>query len=172
MHIKKNVFDNVFNTIIDIKDKTKDDMKARMDLKIYYRRKELELQQLPDAKLMKPKAKFVLSKEQKVVVYKWITELRMLDGYASNLRRCVNIERGRTIGMKIRDCHVFMEQLLPIALSALPNEVWKPLAKLSKFFKDLCSTSLRVDDLSLMEQNIVITLCKWNDYFHMHSSTQ
>jgi len=33
MHIEKNVFDNVFNTVMDIKDKTKDDIKARMNLK-------------------------------------------------------------------------------------------------------------------------------------------
>jgi len=65
MHIEKNVFDNVFNTVMDIKDKTKDDMKGRMDLKKYCRRKELELLQLPDGKVVKPKAKFVLSKEQK-----------------------------------------------------------------------------------------------------------
>ena len=87
---------------------------------------------------MKPKANFVLSKEQKLVVFKWITNLGMPDGYASNLRRCVNIEQGRMIEMKSHDCHIFMEQLLPIAFSALPNQVWKPIAKLSKFFKDLC----------------------------------
>jgi len=87
---------------------------------------------------LKPKANFVLSKEQKLVVFKWITNLGMPDGYASNLRRCVNIEQGRMIEMKSHDCHIFMEQLLPIAFSALPNQVWKPIAKLSKFFKDLC----------------------------------
>jgi len=89
----------------------------------------------------------------------------MPDGYASNLRRCVNIEQGRMIGMKSHDCHIFMEQLLPIAFSALPNQVWKPMAKLSKFFKDLCSTILRVNDLSLMEHNIVIKLCKLERFF-------
>ena len=98
-------------------------------------------------------------------MYKWITELRMPNGYASNLHRCVNIEQGRMIGMKSHDCHVIMEQLLPIAFSALPNVVWKPIAEWSKFFKDLCSTMLRVDDLSLMEQNIVITLCKLDRFF-------
>jgi len=89
----------------------------------------------------------------------------MPDGYALNLCRCVNIEQGRMIGMKSHDCHIFMEQLLPIAYSALPNQVWKPIAKLSKFFKDLYSTILRVNDLSLMEHNIVITLCKLERFF-------
>jgi len=35
MHVEKNVFDNVFNTVMDIKNKTKDNVKARMDLKEY-----------------------------------------------------------------------------------------------------------------------------------------
>jgi len=64
------VFDNVFNTVMDIKDKTKDDIKARMDLKKYCLRKELELQNLPDGKVLQPKPNFVLSKEQKIVVFK------------------------------------------------------------------------------------------------------
>lgn len=58
---------------------------------------------------MKPKAKFVLYKELKIFVYKWITKLKMPDGYASNLCRWVKIEQGRTIGMKCHDCHVFIE---------------------------------------------------------------
>jgi len=70
MHIEKTVFDNVFNTVMDIKDKTKDDIKARMDLKKYCRRKELELQHLTNGKVLKPKANFVLSKEQKIIVFK------------------------------------------------------------------------------------------------------
>ncbi|XP_072071887.1 uncharacterized protein [Arachis hypogaea] len=32
MHIEKNVFDNIFNTVMDIKEKTKDNAKARIDL--------------------------------------------------------------------------------------------------------------------------------------------
>jgi len=69
MHVEKNVFDNVFNTVMDIKDKTKDNAKARVDLKEYCKRRELELQVQPSGKVLKPKAKFVLSNEQKNVVY-------------------------------------------------------------------------------------------------------
>ena len=49
----------------------------------------------------------------------------MFDAYASNLHRCVNIEQGRMIGMKSHDC----QQLLPIAFSALPNQVWKSIVE-------------------------------------------
>ena len=89
----------------------------------------------------------------------------MPDGHASNLRRCVNIKEGKLVGMKSHDAHVFMERLLPTTFSALPRQVLNPIAELSKFFKDLCSTILRVDDLLLMEQNIVTTTCKLEKIF-------
>ncbi|KAL0322233.1 UNVERIFIED_CONTAM: hypothetical protein Scaly_2519700 [Sesamum calycinum] len=43
MHIEKNVFDNILNTIMDIKGRTKDNMNACRDLKIMCNRPELEL---------------------------------------------------------------------------------------------------------------------------------
>jgi len=70
MHVEKNAFDNVFNIVMDIKDKTKDNVKARMDLNEYYKHRELELQVQPSGKVLKPKANIVLSNEQKNVVYK------------------------------------------------------------------------------------------------------
>ncbi|XP_057418581.1 uncharacterized protein LOC130712785 [Lotus japonicus] len=165
MHIEKNVFENVFNTVMDIKGKTKDNVKAKMDLKEYCRQRELELVENPGGKPLKPKAKFVLSNEQQMAVCKWVSELKMPDGYASNLSRCVNIRKGNFIGMKSHDCHIFMERLLPIAFSALPLQVWKPIAELSKYFKDLCSSTLKLSDLLLMEQNIIITTCKLERIF-------
>ena len=32
MHVEKNIFDNVFNTVMNIKDKTKDNVNARLDM--------------------------------------------------------------------------------------------------------------------------------------------
>ena len=42
MHIEKNVFENVFNTVMNIEGKTKDNIKAREDLAMFCRRKELD----------------------------------------------------------------------------------------------------------------------------------
>ena len=42
MHIEKNVFENVFNTVMQVEGKTKDNEKAREDLKVLCRRPELE----------------------------------------------------------------------------------------------------------------------------------
>jgi hypothetical protein len=35
MHNEKNVFDNVFNTVMDVKGKIKDNLKTRRDLEMY-----------------------------------------------------------------------------------------------------------------------------------------
>ena len=67
--------------------------------------------------------------------------------------------------MKSHDCHVFMECLLLIPLRELLDHVWSPLTELSEYFRDLCSSTLGVDDLLVMGKNIPIILCKLERIF-------
>ncbi|BAT83997.1 hypothetical protein VIGAN_04125700 [Vigna angularis var. angularis] len=115
--------------------------------------------------MYKPKANYTLSTDQIKQVCHWVKGLRMPDGYSSNLSRCVDVNRGKLIGMKSHDCHVFMECLLPIAFSSLPAHVLNPITEISHFFRDLCSTTLNKDDLAKMEENIPIILCKMERIF-------
>jgi hypothetical protein len=89
----------------------------------------------------------------------------MPDGYCSNLARCADVNNGRMQGMKSHDCHVFMECLLPIAFSSLPTHVLNPLVEVSQFFKNLCSATLRDDDLIKMDKDIPMILCKLERIF-------
>jgi hypothetical protein len=43
MHIEKNMFENIFNTIMDVKGKTKDNIKARMNIALFCYHKNMEL---------------------------------------------------------------------------------------------------------------------------------
>jgi hypothetical protein len=43
MHIEKNMFENIFNTIIDVKGKTKKNMKARIDISLFCHHKNTKL---------------------------------------------------------------------------------------------------------------------------------
>ena len=61
MHIEKNVFENIFNTVMDVKGKTKDNIKARLDLTLFYNRKNMELV-FDGSQVAKPRASFVLEK--------------------------------------------------------------------------------------------------------------
>ncbi|XP_049410700.1 uncharacterized protein LOC125873917 [Solanum stenotomum] len=156
MHIEKNYFDNLFNTVMDVTGKTKDNVKARLNLPEHCRRPELHLQKSANNKLLKPKPSYSFTMEQKRKICEWVESLKTPYGYASNLGKRVDIERGILHGMKSHDCHVFMEQLLPIAFCGLPENIWKPIAEISLLFKDLCSNTLRVENLVRMAKNIVV----------------
>ena len=43
MHKKNNMFENTFNTVIDIKGKIKDNIKARMNIALFYDHQNIEL---------------------------------------------------------------------------------------------------------------------------------
>ncbi|CAH9127397.1 unnamed protein product [Cuscuta epithymum] len=167
MHIEKNVFDNVFHTVMDTKGtkNNKDGVKSRMDLKEHCSRPELELRVDNNGKLLKPKASFTCDNNQQRAVYEWIQNLCTPDGYAGNLTSCVDLEDCKLHGMKSHDCHVFMECLLPVAFSFLPPSHWKAITELSQFFRDLCSANLHVDKVIQLQQNIPIIICKLEKIF-------
>ncbi|KAL1321193.1 hypothetical protein AAHE18_14G110700 [Arachis hypogaea] len=162
--IEKNVFDNIMNTIMDT-ERTKDNEKARLDMAVLCKRPDLNLVQVRKGHWTKPKGNYVLTLQQQKSICKWVQELKMPDGYVSNLQRCVDIKGGKLFGMKTHDCHAFMECLLPLAFKELPDHVWKPLTEISQYFRDLCSSTLRVSDLVQMETNIPVILCKLERIF-------
>jgi hypothetical protein len=68
MHKENNVFVNIFNTVMNMKGKIKDDIKARMNVALFCHRKNMELVY---ARLWvaKPKASFALDKNAQLFVY-------------------------------------------------------------------------------------------------------
>ncbi|XP_015158428.1 uncharacterized protein [Solanum tuberosum] len=162
MHIEKNVFDNVFNTVLEVDGKTKDNPKARLDVVKYCNRPHLARN--PDGSY--PKAAYTINKDKKRVLFDWLEGVKFPDGYVSNMSRCLDTEKFKLFGMKNHDCHVFMQRLLPIAFrELLPSNVWQALTELSLFFKDLTSTTLRVVDLERLEVHIPQILCKLERIF-------
>lgn len=150
---------------MDIKSKTKDNPNARVDLAMICKRPELELLEI-NGKLVKPKATYTLNKSQIKDVCLWVKNLKFPDGYVSNIARCVNVNEGKLHGMKSHDCHVFMERLMPLAFrDLLPKPIWDSITELSTFFKDICATEIRVDDMEHLEENIIVTVCKLEKIF-------
>ena len=68
IHIKKNVFENIFNTMMDVKGKTKDNMKTIMNIPLFFYYKNIELV-YNWLMVVKPKASFVLDKNVQLLVY-------------------------------------------------------------------------------------------------------
>ena len=67
IHIKKNMFDNIFNTVMD-------NIKVRMDLALYYDYWNLELLN-NELRVIKLKAMFVFDKDAHFLVYKCLKNL-------------------------------------------------------------------------------------------------
>ena len=92
MHTEKNIAEAIFGTIMNISDKTKDNVKARVDQARLCNRPKLDMAPPRDGKSWrKPKADFVLTRAQRREVLEWFQTLMFLDGYAVNLKRGVNL---------------------------------------------------------------------------------
>ena len=116
-------------------------------------------------KTYQTKGNICIHQISKIFICKWVKELTLPDGYASNLGRCVGLSQGKLHGMKSHDCHVFMQRLLPIAFDSLPKSIWKVGVELSLFFSVLTSITLNVEHLRILEENIPVLFCKMEQIF-------
>ncbi|XP_055961889.1 uncharacterized protein LOC130015557 [Mercurialis annua] len=165
MHIEKNICDNVVGTIMDLKGKIKDNVQARLDLVVMKIRPELHPIQKGD-KLELPIASYTLSPKEKHLFCLFLKQLRVPDGFSSNISQCVNMKDHKITSLKSHDCHVLLQHLLPLGIRGLlPKAVCEPLIELSLFFNSLCGKSLRVDELEQIDSQIPITLCKLEQVF-------
>ncbi|CAM8989544.1 unnamed protein product [Rhodiola kirilowii] len=167
MHIEKNVFDNLFNTIMDVKGKTKDDgVKCRKDIRLYCRRPELELKTRRDGRLVAKKGKYQLTREQQNLVLIWVKSLKFPDGFSSNFGNKVDLTALKLVGYKSHDAHVFIERLMQISFKCfLPNKIWEAVSELCTFFRDICASALNIERMEHWQKNISVTLCKLETIF-------
>jgi hypothetical protein len=88
------------------------------------------------------------------------------DGYAANLRRGVNLNTLRVLGMKSHDYHVWIERLLPVMVRGyVPDHIWVVLAELSYFFRQLCAKEVSWSMLLALEAAAPVLVCKLEKIF-------
>ena len=94
---------------------------------------------------------------------KFLKEVKVPYGYASNISWCINVNERKIFGLKSHDCHVLMQQLLPLAIRGVQHKNGcAAIVELCSFFKQLCSKVLKTDQL---ENDIIVTLCKLERIF-------
>ncbi|KAL3360808.1 hypothetical protein AABB24_013989 [Solanum stoloniferum] len=160
MHIERNVSDNILSTVMSIVGKTKDTLKSRYDLVDLGIRQGLHPIEDGDTILL-PAACYALSSQEKLKLCEFLANLKVPDAFSSNISRCVNVLEKNIHGLKCHDHHVLLQDILPIAIRGLlPKEVCEPIIALGKFFKNLCSKCLTIEDLDILEAEIPIILWK------------
>ncbi|CAN1820113.1 hypothetical protein LINPERHAP1_LOCUS28970 [Linum perenne] len=166
MHIEKNVCDNILWTLLNVNGRSKDSVKSRLDLQLMGIRDELHPQRHESGKMYVPPACFTLSAKERQLLCKALKGVKVPDGYAANISRCVNLKQRKIAPLKSHDSHILMQQLLPLMLRRLlPKPISGPLIQLCSFFKDLCSKTGEVDKLIRLEGQISLTLCQLERIF-------
>jgi hypothetical protein len=75
MHNEKNVVESIFSTIFDIPEKTKDNVKARLDQQTFCNRPTLKMRHdVSRNKWVKPKASYCLDRVQKREILEWFQQ--------------------------------------------------------------------------------------------------
>ena len=166
MHTEKNIAEALWGTLMDT-EKSKDNVKARVDLAaLCDRPKQVMKTPAPGKKWKRTSVDFVLKKDQRREVCQWVQSLMFPDGYAANLRRGVNVSTCRVLGMKSHDFHIWIERLLPaMTRGFVPEHVWRVLAELSYFFRQLCAKELSWAVIDDLEKVAPLLLCKMEKIF-------
>ncbi|KAL6221919.1 hypothetical protein ACLB2K_005311 [Fragaria x ananassa] len=166
MHIEKNVCDSLLGTLLNVPGKTKDGIKARLDLVEMGIRTELAPNLDGPKKTRLPLASWNLTLDEKKSVCGCFYCMKVPQNYSSNVHNLVSMDDLRLNGMKSHDCHVLMQQLLPVALRAvLDKPVRVAVIRLCLFFTEICSKSFEVSKLPKIQSDIVETLCLLEKYF-------
>ena len=165
MHIEKNICESLVGTLLDIDGKTKDIIKARLDLQDINIRKELHLIQQGN-KLFKPHACYTLTSVEKIKFCRFLKSVKFPYGYASNIAKCVTVNDDKLSSLKSHDCHVLLERLLPIGIRLyLLKEVCTTVIAFCIFFRQLCAKTVTVPNLDVLEKGIIIILNKLERIF-------
>lgn len=109
LHIEKNLCDNVLFTLLGTKGKTKDNLKARKDLKDMNIRPKLHTQPRGANLEYLPPAEFTMSNKEKDIFLKVLQNVRVPEGYSSNISRCVHTQDRSIWGLKSHDNHILMQ---------------------------------------------------------------
>ena len=93
-------------------------------------------------------------------------EVKVPEGYSSNVKNLVSMTDLKLNGLKSHDCHVLLQQLFPIAIrSVLPKHVRYAITRLCIFFNLICNKVIDVQQLEKLEEDIVVTMCLLEKYF-------
>lgn len=158
MHIERNVAASIVATLLHC-GKSKDGLSTRKDLEHLGIRKDLHAR--PKGKrIYLPAAPWSLSKKEKKIFCQRLFDFKGPDGYCSNISRAVSAEDCKVSGLKSHDYHVLMQQLLPVAIRGLLDKGPRiAILRLCAFFNLLCQRVIDREQISVMETEIVETLC-------------
>ncbi|KAL6276821.1 hypothetical protein ACE6H2_020422 [Prunus campanulata] len=143
MHIEKNICESIIGTFLLTKGKSKTGKRFYLSA-----------------------APHTLSKKEKETFCWRLANLKLPDGYGSNIGNCISLEDSKIFGLKSHDYHMLMQQLLSVALRGLlPKGPKTAIFRLCAFFNELCQRVLDRNKLEKLDEDIVQILCMLERFF-------
>jgi len=165
MHVEKNFCDSIIGTLLNIKRKTKDEISAHKDLVEMGVRFELQPQPHGKRTYLSPTC-HTLSKSEKISFCGYLRGVKVPQGYSSNIKSLISMEDLKLIGLKSHDCHVLMQDLLPMAIHGiLPKSVRQVITRLCLFFNVICRKVIDPTRFDELENEATLILCQLEMYF-------
>lgn len=167
MHVEKNVAENLFETIMNTKGESKDNLQARQDLKDLKIKKKLWPVE-KNGKITYLEAPFSPTRTEKVLICKTLYDLKVPIGYSANWKHKISLEDKEFKNLKLHDYHILMQQLLPVLLMHVfkSHKSLRPaILQLSIFFNVICSKEVNREELSKMRDKIIEVICVFEKYF-------
>ncbi|KAL0553634.1 hypothetical protein IC582_007534 [Cucumis melo] len=119
-----------------------------------------------ESRVYLPPALHTLSKLEKQLFCKRLYELKVPDGYSSNISNCVSVEETKVMGLKSHDYHVLMQQLLPVVIRGmLPKGPRHSITGICGFFNKICQRVIDRESMLETEKEVIETLCLFERYF-------
>ena len=95
-----------------------------------------------------------------------LKNLKVPQGYSSNIKSLVSVNELKLVGLKSHDCHVLMQQLLPVAIrGTLPDKVRVAITHLCFLFNAICVKFIDPKQLDDLENEVAVVLCQMEMYF-------
>ena len=113
-----------------------------------------------------PKMKRLFANPNDAKNLRWHVDERKCDGmyrqgHSLNVKSLVSMQDLKLIRLKSHDCHILMQQLLPIAIRGiLPKNVRHTISRLCSFFSSVCCKVIDPSKLDELQNEIVVILCE------------
>ena len=149
----------MWRKLLNIQGKTKDGLNTRQDLADMGIRSQLH-PRFDGKKIYLPPACHTLSKKEKISFCQCLRQVKVPQGYSSNIKSLVQLKELKLVGLKSHDCHVLMQQLLAVAIrDILSNKVRLAITRLCFFFHAICSKVINPQQLDDLENEAAIVIC-------------
>jgi len=152
----------IVGVLLDIKTKTKDGLKSRMDL--VNQNIRTELHPTPAAQIRKVDllgATYNLTIDEKRVVCQWLRAVKVPTGFSLNIKSLVSMKDHTLTSFNAHYCHIMLMVFLPIVIRAIGLEYVKMVITwLSYYFNWITQKVIDEAELPGMKQFIAEMICQ------------